>query len=143
MDVFINEEDKNLQNLGIDILNLITTAPALLQVIKEKCYDQLKKRYKPNILNEQLVDLLDKCEYFPDDAIPEIIDLIKNQYVKPLNCFKNRLYNKKLTISREKSQLYIYEITLATMDLKPRTNQTHSSIIQYANEVKELLNKIE
>ena len=86
---------------------------------------------------------MDKCEYFPDNTIPEIIDLIKNQYVKSLGCFKDRLYNKKFTISREKSQLYIDDISLATMDLEPRTNQSHKTIIQYANEVKELLNKIE
>jgi len=39
-----------------------------------------------------------------------IIDLIKNQYVKPLACFKDRLYNKTFTISREKTQSYIDEI---------------------------------
>ncbi|MBA7638992.1 hypothetical protein ES703_46648 [subsurface metagenome] len=143
MDVFINEENKILQNWGIDILNLLTTAPNLLQIIIEKSYDQLISHYEPGILNQQLVDLLVKCEYFPDDTIPEIIYLIKNQYVKPLSCFKDRLYNKKFTISREKSQLYINDITLATIDLEPRTNQSHKTIIQYSNEVKELLNKIE
>lgn len=143
MDVFINEENKILQNWGIDILNLLTTAPNLLQIIIEKSYDQLISHYEPSILNQQLVDLLDKCEYFPDDTIPEIIDLIKNQYVKPLSCFKDKLYNKKFTISRKKSQFYIDNITYATMDLEPRTNQSHKTIIQYANEVKELLNKIE
>lgn len=143
MDVFINEENKILQNWGIDILNLLTTAPNLLQIIIEKSYDQLISHYEPCILNQQLVDLLDKCEYFPYDTIPEIIYLIKNQYVKPLSCFKDRLYNKKFTISREKSQLYIDGITFTTMDLEPRTNQSHKTIIQYANEVKELLNKIE
>jgi len=143
MDVFINEENKILQNWGIDILNLLTTAPNLLQIIIEKSYDQLISHYEPSKLNLQLVDLLDKCEYFPDDTIPEIIDLIKNQYVRPLGCFKDRLYNKKFTISREKSQLYIDDVTLATMDLEPRTNQSHKTLIQYANEVKELLNKIE
>ncbi|KKM94443.1 hypothetical protein LCGC14_1198300 [marine sediment metagenome] len=29
------------------------------------------------------------------------------------------------------------------MDLKPRINQTHNTMIQYSNEIKELLNKIE
>ena len=143
MDVFINEDNKILQNWGIDILNLLTSAPNLLQIIIEKCYDQLISHYEPSILNQQLVDLLDKCEYFPDNTIPEIINLIKNQYVKPLSCFKDRLYNKKFTISREKSQSYIDNITYATMDLEPRTNQSHNTIIQYANEVKELLNKID
>ena len=143
MDVFINEESEILQNWGNDILNLLTAAPNLLQIIIEKSYDQLISHYEPSIINQQLVDLLDKCEYFPDDTIPEILDLIKKQYVKPLGCFKDRLYNKKFTISREKSQLYIDDIASATMDLEPRTNQSHKAIIQYANEVKELLNKIE
>ncbi len=143
MDVFINEDNKILQNWGIDILNLLTSAPNLLQIIIEKCYDQLISHYEPSILNQQLVDILDKCEYFPDNTIPEIINLIKNQYVKPLSCFKDRLYNKNFTISREKSQSYIDNITYATMDLEPRTNQSHNTIIQYANEVKELLNKID
>ncbi|KKM94444.1 hypothetical protein LCGC14_1198310, partial [marine sediment metagenome] len=100
--LFIKEELIVLHNWGIDILNLLANVPTLLNSIKEKCYEQLKHFYKPDILNDQLVDLLDKCEYFPDDTIQEIIELIKNQYVKPLNCFKNRLYNKKFTISREK-----------------------------------------
>ena len=143
MDVFINEENITLQNWGIDILFLLAEAPNLLQTIKEKDYEQLVSLYDPSISNRQLVDLLDKFEYFPDDTIPEIIKLIKNQYVKPLACFKDRLYYKKFTISREKAQSYIEEITLATIDFEPRTNQTHNIIIQYSNEVKELLNKIE
>ncbi len=97
---------------------------------------------KPDISNDQLVDLLDKFGYFPEDTIPEIIELIKNQYVKPLNCFKQRLHYKKFTISREKGQSYIDDISKATMDLEPKTNQSPRIIIQYANEVKELLNKI-
>ena len=143
MDVFVKEENKTLQNWGIDILNLLTKAPTLLKIIKKKSYEQLISLYEPSTLNQQLVDLLDKCDYFPDDTIPEIIDLIKNQYVKPLTCFKDRLYNKKFIISRDKAQSYIDEITLATMDLEPRTNQTHNTIVHYTNEVKELLNKID
>ena len=143
MDVFINEVDENLRNWGIDILNLLATAPTLLQIIIEKCYDQLISHYKPSILNQQLVDILDKFGYFPDDTIPEIIKMIREQNVNHLNCFKHRLYNKKLTITGEKRQDYINEITLATMDLEPKTNQTHNTIMGYSNEVKELLNRIE
>ncbi len=77
LDVFINENDENLRNWGIDILNLLATVPTLLQIIIEKCYNQLISLYEPSILNQQLIDLLDKCEYLPDDTIPEIIDLIK------------------------------------------------------------------
>ena len=143
MNVFINEDSDVLQNWSIDIFDLLANVPTLINTIKEKCYEQLKHFYKTDILNEQLVVLLDKCEYFPDDTIPEIIELIKNQNVKSLNCFKNRLYNKKFTISREKGQSYIDEISKATMDLEPRTNQTHNTIMQYINKVKELLNKID
>ena len=110
MDVFINEENKTFQNWGINIFNLLAKAPNLLLIIKKKCIERLKSLYKPSILNQQLVELLDECGYFPDDTIPEIIDLIKNQYVKPLACFKDRLYNKTFTISREKTQSYIDEI---------------------------------
>jgi len=143
LDLLINEDDKELQYWGIDILDLLSYSPTLINSIKEKCYERLKLLYKPDIVNDQLVDLLDKCGFFPDDTIPEIIELIKKQYVKSLNCFKHRLYNKKFTISREKAQSYIDEITVAIINLEPKTNQSHSAIKQYANEVMDLINKIE
>jgi 5-methylcytosine-specific restriction endonuclease McrA len=144
MEEFLNEENATLQDWAIDILDLLSNAPTLTNNIKEKFYERLKPLYNPlSTPNVQLIDLLDKFGCFSKDSILEIIKIIKNRNFKALNCFKNKLYNKEFTISRAEAQSYIDDISIATTDLEPMKSQIHKSIMQYANEVKELLNEIE
>jgi hypothetical protein len=138
--IFLTQKkNEDLVNWGITILKILSKSTSLLKFIRKESYNQLKILYPSEKFNHELTDLLDSCGYFSDDTIPEIIKLFNKRKNIPLRHFINNLYYKDLTISEDKKQKYIDEISKSLAGLEPKKNQEHSELIQLANKVRSIL----
>jgi len=136
---FVKEAGIDFVKWGTDLLYLSSRSPSLCRIIKNKCYNHLKTFYPPKEYNPDLIDLLDKLGHFPDDTIPEMIQLFKNRENLPIRQFLNNLHRRKLTLSKEKKEEYIDEISKSLVGLPDDPND--KEIRRLAHSVRSLLSK--
>lgn len=89
---FIQDKNDKINKLIILILNELSIIPDVIQVIKNNCFNFLKKKFNEGNRNSNLIYLLNSCGYF-QNLIDEIIIAIDNKDIPLLDVFINFDFN--------------------------------------------------
>lgn len=104
----VKDKNEEVAKEIFDILYLLTRAPETLHIVKETCYDYLKRLYESGKRYDDLVKILDVCGHF-GDRIDEIMKAIENKDQKLLDILTSKI---DFTAIKERNFELIKELLL-------------------------------